>query len=542
MVKKEFTNENKYIHIPVHGGSPKGEGYYYVEIHADGEKKNEIYIGITPSGADFDFYVPFRLNRYSENGITLVCREEGAPENLFDGIKFGASIFEEKELYPDLYNEYERQQLHFSPARGWTNDANGLFFKDGKFNLYFQHAPFGNHHNGVNISWGHAQTADGVHYKEFDDAILVRNWDKHIASGSALVDEHNLSGLGSDTILAAYTDLDSITYHGREHKRVGVCQNLMYSTDGGMNFEYFDFNPILVAPDGENWRDPKLLQIDENTLAIAVFEKYEGENCISFYKSHNLKDWEFCSRIMNFYECPDLFKLKVEETGEEMWVVYGGSGRYSIGHFENFEFKTVESGGYLDYGLAVYAGQSYNNYPSDEKRYFTAWIGENNHRRYHIGEPLNKVGFAHCLSILSELSIHKTSLGYRLFRKPVDEFARLRKNPRPVKYWGGADIDPQTEIVLTLDKDHDAAFIASSQGFKYIASENKIITSSFKEYKFAEKKDINLRIIVDRRSIEMCLNDEIILTFSSVQPNFFMVDTDYYIKGTIYDLDSIWEK
>ena len=65
---------------------------------------------------------------------------------------------------------------------------------------------------------------------------------------------------------------------------------------------------------------------------------------------------------------------------------------------------------------------------------------------------------------------------------------------------------------------------------------------SFKEYVFAEKKDITLRIIADRRTTEMCLNDEIILTFSSVQPNFFWVETDYYIEGTLYELDSIWEK
>lgn len=540
MVQKEFKNEKGYIHIPVHGGSPKGDGYYYVEIHAGGEKKSEIYIGITPPDVSFDFYVPFKMDRYNTDSITLICTEE-APENLFDGIVHGTSLFDEPQLYPNLYKEDVRQQLHFSPARGWTNDANGLFYKNGVFNLYFQHAPFANHHNGVNISWGHAQTQDGVHYKEFDDAIFVRNWDKHIASGSALVDEFNLSGLGKDTILAAYTDLDSITYHGREHKRVGVCQNLMYSLDGGKTFEYFDFNPILTAPDGENWRDPKLLQMNENTLALAVYETYEGENCISFYKTHNCKDWEFCSRIMNFYECPDIFKLRVQETDEYMWVIYGGSGKYSIGNFENLKFEEINTG-YLDYGLAVYAGQSYNNYPSDEKRYFTAWIGENKHRRFLVGDPLNSVGFAHSLSIMSELSIHKTSLGYRLFRKPIDNFETLRKNPRPVKYWGSADAEPQTEIVLALKPDHDATFIMSSQGFKYIANENKIITSSFKEYTFGDKGEKHLRIIVDRRSVEMCLNDEIILTFSSDQPNFFQVLTDYYIEGTIYDLESIWDK
>lgn len=272
MVIKEFTPENKYIHIPVHSRNPRGEGYYYVEIYAGGEKRTEIYIAVTPPEEPFDFYVPFKADRYGTESITLICRDENAPENLFDGIKLGGKLFDEPELYPDLYKEEIRQQLHFSPARGWTNDANGLFYKDGKFNLYFQHAPFGNLHNGTNISWGHAVTTDGVHYKEYDDAILVRAWDKHIASGSAIVDENNISGMGKGTILAAYTDLSSFAYCGRERVINGVCQQLLYSTDDGMTFKYFDFNPILKAPDGEMWRDPKLLQIDEKTIAIAVYE------------------------------------------------------------------------------------------------------------------------------------------------------------------------------------------------------------------------------------------------------------------------------
>ena len=543
MVERAFSlRKNDYIHIPVHGGDPKTDGYYYVEVWANGKKQTEIYIGITPPNSAFDFYVPLRARRFGADEITLICREEGAPENLFEGVLTGGSMGEEKLLYPNLYSEDVRQQLHFSPARGWTNDANGLFYQDAKFNLYFQHAPFGNHHNGVNISWGHAVTTDGVHYKEFDDAILVRDWDKHIASGSALVDKYNLSGMGSNTIIAAYTDLDSITYHGREHKRVGVCQQLLYSTDGGMTFNYFDFSPVLVAPDGENWRDPKLLQLDEKTLVLAVYETYENENCISFYRSHNLRDWEFCSRIMNFYECPDIFKLRVEETGEELWVVYGGKGQYSVGRFENFKFEAINSGEFVDYGAAVYAGQSYNNYPSEEKRYFTAWIGESSHRRYHVGEPLNKVGFAHCLSILSSFTLHKTELGYRLFRKFVNNFDSLRKNPRPVRYWGSADIDPQTEMVLTLKPDRDVAIFAAGQGFKYIAKENKVISTSFKEYTFAKEGEKTVRIIADRRSTEISINDEIIMTFSVALPNFFWVETDYYVEGTLYDLESIWSE
>ena len=104
MIEKVFSLiENDYIHIPVHGGSPKADGYYYVEVWANGKKQTEIYIGITPPNTAFDFYVPLHATRFGSDEITLICREEGAPENLFDGILTGGSMGEEKLLYPNLY-------------------------------------------------------------------------------------------------------------------------------------------------------------------------------------------------------------------------------------------------------------------------------------------------------------------------------------------------------------------------------------------------------------------------------------------------------
>jgi hypothetical protein len=38
------------------------------------------------------------------------------------------------------------------------------------------------------------------------------------------------------------------------------------------------------------------------------------------------------------YECPDLFKLIIKETGEEKWILYGGNGKYSV--TDSFGFMT----------------------------------------------------------------------------------------------------------------------------------------------------------------------------------------------------------
>src|SRR4029450_1663382 len=95
---------------------------------------------------------------------------------------------------PTTYDQPYRPQFHYSPAKNWMNDPNGLLDYQGKNHLYYQYNPFGNQWG--NISWGHAVSTDLVHWTELPVAIPADDTE-YVFSGSAVVDTNNTSGFGT---------------------------------------------------------------------------------------------------------------------------------------------------------------------------------------------------------------------------------------------------------------------------------------------------------------------------------------------------------
>jgi len=146
------------------------------------------------------------------------------------------------------YREPYRPQFHFTPAKNWMNDPNGMVYYQGEYHLFFQHNPFGDQWG--HISWGHAVSRDLVHWEQLGVAI-PEDEAKHelIFSGSAVVDERNTSGFGTPgnpPMVAIYT---SAVPDDQE-------QSLAYSTDRGRTWTKYAGNPVLDIPDRE-FRDPK---------------------------------------------------------------------------------------------------------------------------------------------------------------------------------------------------------------------------------------------------------------------------------------------
>ncbi|MFT9137671.1 MAG: GH32 C-terminal domain-containing protein [Liquorilactobacillus satsumensis] len=280
------------------------------------------------------------------------------------------------------YDEEYRNQFHYSPAKNWMNDPNGLFYdkETGLYNLYYQYNPEGNVWG--NMSWGHAVSKDLINWTQEKVAISTltnqswedftytnttgnlakdgevryvgvptTNWGdangkKDIFSGSIFVDTNNVSGLGKGAILAFYTaDYQIATrindgQDGGWGTWIGLSeiqeQHLAYSLDGGKTFVQYSAdgnsaNPQPLIPvtasrggDSANFRDPNVVYDAQHKQFLMTV--VSGQEAL-IYKSKNLLQWEYASSIQRqsnvgkgAWECPALIPMQVSGTNEIKWV------------------------------------------------------------------------------------------------------------------------------------------------------------------------------------------------------------------------------
>ena len=246
---------------------------------------------------------------------------------------------------PSPYTEQYRPQFHYTPAKNWMNDPNGMVFYQGEYHLFYQHNPSGNQWG--NMSWGHAVSPDMVHWTELPVAI-AHDDEEMVFSGSAVIDTDNTSGFGTKdnpAMVAVYTRLDKAT---------GIqSQALAYSTDRGRTFTKYADNPVIDIG-SRDFRDPKVFWYEEGQewiMSVAL----SAERKVAFYRSSDLKTWEHLSDFGpagatgGVWECPDLFPLPVDgDKKKTRWVLLvninpggiagGSANQYFTGTFDGKRF------------------------------------------------------------------------------------------------------------------------------------------------------------------------------------------------------------
>ena len=337
------------------------------------------------------------------------------------------------------YDEPWRPQFHFTPAKNFMNDPNGMVFYKGEYHLFYQYNPEGTVWG--HMSWGHAVSSDMLHWRHLPVAIPEVAGKYMIYSGSVVVDGENSSGLckavqgDKSCLVAIFTAAAKDATTGKEHQD----QHLAYSNDRGRTWQEFESNPVadLSKPD---FRDPKVFWYapQNKWVMVAVLA---DERKLEIFDSTDLKSWKLRSEFgpagdsEGQWECPDLFELPVQGSDERKWVLVinrnpgapaGGTGtRYIIGSFDGEKFTADPTPGtqWADYGKDFYATQRFSSMPQGDSR--TVWIGWMGNWQYANKEPTEIWRGAQ--SIPRELKLRRFGDRLLLTQAPVRETVRLRE-------------------------------------------------------------------------------------------------------------------
>ncbi|WP_304316722.1 DUF4980 domain-containing protein [Phocaeicola plebeius] len=349
--------KENYMLLPVQDDAPEGKICIVRNNVQEG-----TFMNVRLARERVDSYVPFVLSAYKGQHISIDI--QGVPENAlcWKELKMSDSF--------DMTNKEKfRPVYHHTPAYGWMNDPNGMFYKDGVYHLYFQWNPYSSVWG--NMHWGHSTSTDLMHWKFEGCAIVPDAWGA-IFSGSCVVDHENTAGFGKEAVVAFYTSAKSTPWGDIQ------MQSMAYSLDNGKTFTKYEGNPILTSSE-KDFRDPKVFGYAPGkhwVMILAVGQHME------IYSSVNLKEWKKESEFGamqgahgGVWECPDLVEIPVEGTREKKWVLicnlnpggpFGGSAaQYFVGSFDGKKFvnESPTQTKWMDWGKDNYATVTWNNAP-----------------------------------------------------------------------------------------------------------------------------------------------------------------------------------
>ena len=423
----------------------ESNGEVTLTIDKGGETLYVADIRLAREGEEPDYCVPLDLKHFGAS----------VKDVSFSGIDAAEAwkLISLSDTAPEIPDEKYRPVYHHTPPYGWMNDANGLFYKDGVYHLYYQYNPFacvwGNMH------WGHSTSSDMVHW-EHQPVAIYRDGYGHIFSGSSVVDYGNTAGFGEGAVVSFYTSYNT----SREYWQT---QCLAYSLDGGMTFTKYEGNPVLVPFDGiKDFRDPKVFWYEPEQKWIMIVS---ADKEMRFYSSKNLKEWEFMSGWGEGYgvqprqfECPDFFPLTTAE-GETKWVMivnvnpgcfFGGSAtQYFTGEFDGKTFtcdSPKETVKWLDWGKDHYATVCFSN--TGDRVIAVPWMSN-----WQYGTIVPTKYFRSANAIPRELGLFKDGGEYYVSAYPVAELSNLEKGARTVE-----------SLVVTAGKPQEIKLFDSTDG------------------------------------------------------------------------------
>jgi fructan beta-fructosidase len=396
---RQIVVTNNLLNLPVKNGATMRR----FSIAVGGNTMQDFDIELADGVPDWWAFVD--LSPYQGQTATLTVN------NLYPGSTGLSSVVQSNGTVgaTNIYSESLRPQLHYSGRRGIINDVNGMVYCNGQYNLYYQHNPYGLNFSygvdGAQRNWGHAVSADMVHWQELPDAIYPHSYGDYVWSGSAVIDSSNTGTFKTgtnDVIVASYYSLLR-----------GQC--IAYSNDGGLTFMDYTNNPVVNV----TGRDPHMLwYAPSNYWVMVVYDSNLGG--VDFFSTPDFHHWTYRSSITGFFECPDMFPLPVDgNTNNMLWELNDGSSGYMLGQFNGAVFTPTTSKLPGNSGSGFYASQTFTVMPpGDARRVRIGWaqIGM-------PGMPFNQMHF-----FPTVLTLQTFSSGVQLCSAPIAEITNAMEN------------------------------------------------------------------------------------------------------------------
>ena len=459
------------------------------------------------------------------------------------------------DYYQQLKNTVQqsswRLNYHIQPPTGLLNDPNGFSYFNGKWHLFYQHYPFGPVH-GLK-SWFHLTSENLVDWKEEGIALWPdTKYDSHgVYSGTALAI--------NDQLFLAYTGNVRDNNWERHPYQLGAWM------DKNNTIKKIDKPLISSIPEGftDHFRDPQLLTFNDTYFIIIGGQTKTEKGKVLVYQSEDLVDWQLKGSLTfgqddlgYMVECPNLVFIDqqpvllfcpqgLRQDTLSYQNIYPNT--YIIGSdfdLKNLDLKDVKSLKNLDEGFDVYATQAFN--APDGRVLAISWVG-----LPEIDYPSDEEGWAHCLSLVKELSLKNN----KLYQKPASEYQTLRNHLQEKKgsLTQATKLFSPSKNCYELDLTIDATSKGSLQLFsdikqnysltlhfdtingKLILDRGKLHLPFAQDYGTTRKldleknKSLHLQIFVDASICEIFINDGAQTMTSRVFPK---AETDLFLSGT----------
>lgn len=422
--------------------------------------------------------------------------------------------------------------IHLKAPRGWINDPNGFIYYNGSYHLFYQHFPYAP--KWGRMHWGHAVSADLVHWEHRDIALYPSKKDDRSGcfSGSAVEHEGRL-----------YLYYTGVSYAEEDPENINLCLNddftaaqLMMTSEDGFRFDNLGDKRRIIPPIEDksigcrqHTRDPKVWR-GKDAWYMVLGSTVGGNGRLLIYRSDDLVSWSFVNHTDReglgwMWECPDYF-----EVGGQGLLVFSpigllnGEKQYDaaticmLAKFSEADCSMSLEDEYVffDYGIDLYAPQSTTD--AEGRRVIIAWA--------RMPEPMDegRSGML-CMPRVVEVKNH-----HIYFRPHPNVAARFSEKISDVSEAGKGGY----RVSLTLKNGESinvGGYVIARDSNKITADRSRVFAGHEEircQFETPEiKEGDRLDIYVDKNLIEVYINDG----------EYVLSNTVYGLSGEIQAAD-----